>query len=238
MLAHKCRQAGLTVVPGTGSLETVFADRIQGNVIVNCAGITKQRKVPRSTYIGANSFGPHKLAEAADERGVRLIHVSTDCVFNSGGPNYEHNTPDGADIYALSKLAGEVTYGAHLTVRTSFVGFGPRGLIHDLQTRPSVEVSNNLHWSGHTVDTVAELLIALIGRPQIAGLLHIPGTFQTRYTLARDLKARWGFSAELDRNDDFHADRRLASGKWAYYGLPTPPLFITQLETMERLPYA
>ena len=206
------------------------------DVVINCAGIVKQRIAdqPTESILQVNTVGPHHLAHIASTCKIRLIHVSTDCVFDQpGGPYDEMSIPDASDLYALSKRGGEVNTPPHLTIRTSFVGFGRVGLIHDLQRSLRVKVSNRLMWSGHTVDTIAQLLVLLAERRDISGLLHVPGTFQTRYTLARDLKARWDFPAILDRDDSYVADRRLISGNWTRWGLPGLPTFIEQLEVMK-----
>lgn len=224
--------AGHTVLEGVGILEKVGTRQILAETIINCAGMTKQRELPAYLVVSANSVGPHRLARIADLMGARVIHMSTDCVFEWGGPHDETTIPDAADMYALAKRAGELLTGPHLTVRSSFVGFGSRGLLHDLTTRDRVTVSQNLLWSGHTVDVVALTLVWMAEHPHVTGLLHMPGTFQSRYTLARDLKARWDCKAVLERDDSFVADRRLTSGKWAYLGCPTLPPFEEQLETM------
>jgi len=232
MVIREALASGHSIHTGMGRIEAVTAEKIEGDVVINCAGIVKQRKTRISRLMLANAVGPHKLAEEADTRGLRIIHISTDCVFAGGGPHYEFDAPDAQDAYALSKHAGEVTYGPHVTLRTSFVGFGAHGLIHDLQTLKRVSVSQNLLWTGHTVDTVAKAIIWIVERPQVTGLIHMPGTEQNRYTLARDLKAKWNFPAKLDKDDGFAADRRLASGKWDFMGLPSIPSFEEQLDTM------
>lgn len=225
--------AGHAVLIDSERLENVWEHNILAPVVINCAGRIKQANAPRSVFMLDNAVGPHLLAEACNGVGSRLIHVSTDCVFQGGGPHDEDGIPDANDVYARSKLAGEVVYGPHLTLRTSFVGFGTKGLLNDLLTKKSVTVSRNLLWSGHTVDVVANLLILIAEKPQIVGLLHTPGTFQNRYGLARDLKSRWDLPAKLEREDDYVADRRLISYKWHYYDLPSLPSFEIQLTAMK-----
>lgn len=227
--------AGHTVLPYEGGLEFITAGRLEPNaIVINCAGVTKQRggQFLNSSFVQANALGPHRLQEAAAIMGTRVIHVSTDCVFQGKGPHDEDDVPDATDIYARSKLLGEIISNGNVTLRTSFVGFGARGLIHDMQTKEAISVSRNLLWTGHTVDTVAQTLIWIAEHPHIVGLVHMPGEEQNRYTLARDLKARWKLPARLDRDDGFVADRRLISGKWSYFGMPTILKFEHQLDTM------
>lgn len=221
-------------VTTTMDITKTHAGDIVAPVVINCAGLVKQRQYPASAFMLTNAVGPHKLAEACDTAGARLIHVSTDCVFGDPGPHSELDAPDTwSDIYARSKWAGEV--GApHLTVRTSFVGFGSRGLIADLQSGLPVRASNRLLWSGHTVDTVADVLVTLAERPDVTGLLHIPGEHQTRYDLCMTLATFLMCGAIVIRDDDFVADRRLISVMWDAWGLPELPSFAAQLEMMRR----
>jgi dTDP-4-dehydrorhamnose reductase len=202
---------------------------VLGQVVINCAGIVKQRVALDSEFVMVNGFGPQRLAEACDGIGSRLIQVSTDCVFAGPGPHSESDTPDAQGIYAVSKLAGEVTRAPHLTIRTSFVGFGKRGLIHDLSQPGQVLAGNKLMWSGHTVPTIARLLVELASRPDITGLLHVPGEFQSRFELAARLKDQLGLQAEIRPADDMRIDRRLKSERWNGLGLSELPLFRQQM---------
>src|SRR3990172_7762247 len=52
------------------------------DVIINCAGVVKGMDLPISSYINVNSLGPHLLAERCSVEGIRLINISTDCVFS------------------------------------------------------------------------------------------------------------------------------------------------------------
>jgi dTDP-4-dehydrorhamnose reductase len=74
-----------------------------------------------------NALGPHHLAQACREAGARLVHVSTDYVFDGSGhrPWREDDRPAPLGVYGASKLAGEHLVAAagpeHLIVRTSGV---------------------------------------------------------------------------------------------------------------------
>ncbi len=58
-------------------------------VVINCAGLVKQREAPDSEFMRVNAYGPHRLAEVCDRASARLIHISTDCVFRGPGPHGE-----------------------------------------------------------------------------------------------------------------------------------------------------
>lgn len=74
-----------------------------------------------------NAAGPAYLARAARACGARLVHVSTDYVFDGTAtrPYVEDDAPHPLSLYGVSKLAGEqavaASGGEHLVVRTSAV---------------------------------------------------------------------------------------------------------------------
>jgi len=83
------------------------------DVIINCAAYTNVdgcEKNEDAAY-SANAIGPKNLAIASREFGAKLIHVSTDYVFDGKGalgrPYEEDDTPNPISAYGRTKLAGE-----------------------------------------------------------------------------------------------------------------------------------
>lgn len=197
----------------------------EGDVVVNCAGLVKQLHSADADFVLVNGYAPHRIAKVC----ARLIHVSTDCVFYQAGVHSEQTIPQPKGIYAVSKLAGEVGE-PHLTVRTSFIGHGAHGLVHDLMTQTEVKASDRLLWSGHTARTVARVLVGLAER-DVCGLIHIPGEFQSRWTLVNRLATKLDTTARIIRDDAFVADRRLVSMRWSDLGYELPA-FEEELEDL------
>ncbi len=76
-------------------------EEVKPNAIVNCIGIVKQRDEASQAIpsIHVNALFPHQLAELCADRGVRVIQVSTDCVFSGARGNYsEIDGPDPVDL--------------------------------------------------------------------------------------------------------------------------------------------
>ena len=105
---------------------------LKPDVVVNCAGLTKHRAEANDPIqnIELNSILPHRLAGLCKLAGARLVHVSTDCVFQGDKGGYvESDSPDARDFYGRSKSMGEIICSPHvITLRTSTIG-------HELKTR-------------------------------------------------------------------------------------------------------
>lgn len=229
------QRAGVAVHASAGDL---LSCPIQGDVVINCAGIVKQRtELPDSYFLMVNGYGPQRLAEACDVQGARLIQVSSDCVFAGPGPHSESDAPNGRGIYAVSKLAGEVTRAPHLTIRTSFVGIGRRGLIADLmaQRGQAVSASINALWTGHTAPTIARLLVQLaVERPDVTGLLHVPGQEMSRPQLIQCINEAFELGLTVDWTHEPGEDRRLWGLRWLQeFGLRLLPPFAEQLQELK-----
>jgi len=88
-----------------------YVDEYRPDIIINCAAMTavdlcesEQEKAYR-----INALGPKYLAQAADRCGAKLVHISTDYVFDgkSDRPYTEEDMPNPINVYGKTKLAGE-----------------------------------------------------------------------------------------------------------------------------------
>jgi len=81
------------------------------DVIINCAAFTNVDgcEVKEDAAFKANAIGPRNLAIAAKEIGAKLVHISTDYVFEGNGtrPYLETDEPHPISAYGRTKLAGE-----------------------------------------------------------------------------------------------------------------------------------
>ncbi|MCH3965035.1 MAG: dTDP-4-dehydrorhamnose reductase [Clostridium sp.] len=81
------------------------------DVIINCAAYTNVDGCEENfdSAFKVNSIGPRNLARSASITGARLIHVSTDYVFDGKGsvPFREYDVPKPMSVYGRTKLLGE-----------------------------------------------------------------------------------------------------------------------------------
>lgn len=88
-----------------------LAREVQPYAIINCAAHTAvdacEKEYDRAFRI--NAIGPRNLAIAARETGAKLVHISTDYVFDGKGtrPYVETDPTDPQSAYGSTKLAGE-----------------------------------------------------------------------------------------------------------------------------------
>jgi dTDP-4-dehydrorhamnose reductase len=105
------------------------------DIIVNCAAFTNVDKceTEREAAFNVNALGPKYIAAAAKECGARVIHISTDFVFDGNGnrPYIEEDQTNPLSEYGRTKLEGERNIQNHcnsyLIVRTSWL-FGHNGI--------------------------------------------------------------------------------------------------------------
>lgn len=111
------------ITNSVGEIERIIK-RVKPDVVINCIGIlNKVADEHKALAILINSYLPHYLDEISVENNFKLIHVSTDCVFDGKTGNYdEMSIPNETSMYGRTKALGEVINDRSVTLRTSIVG--------------------------------------------------------------------------------------------------------------------
>ena len=107
---------------------------IEPDVVVNCAAWTDVdgAEADEAGAMLVNDTGAAQLASACERHGARIVHVSSDYVFDGakGRPYVESDMPEAISAYGRSKQAGETSVAVsnprHLIVRSSWL-YGARG---------------------------------------------------------------------------------------------------------------
>ncbi len=149
------------------------------DVVVNCIGVLNKRvDASLADGIYLNSAWPHLLAEKLAGRKTKLIHISSDCVFEGTRGQYtETDRPDAVSYYGRSKALGEVLDCDNLTLRTSIVGpelkADGTGLFHwFMKQTGSLSGYKRVIWSGVTTLQLAKSIEEDISK-QKTGLYHL-----------------------------------------------------------------
>ena len=205
-------------------------------------------KEPQAAFL-VNALGVRNIALACRQVDARLVHFSTDYVFDgmSGRPYTEEDPTHPLGAYAVSKLTGELYAQAYLEqsliIRTSGV-FGPGGL--DTARGNFVELMLRLAASGQPIRVVEDHVASPTYAPLLAartadlveknqhGLFHIGGgTPISWFDYAKTIFGIAGLTPELRSTNEREyrtAARRpkysaLSNSKAEKIGLaPMPPL--------------
>ncbi|MGA8513888.1 MAG: dTDP-4-dehydrorhamnose reductase [Burkholderiaceae bacterium] len=195
---------------------TVLA--IRPDIIVNASAYTAVDKAEsdRANAYTINAETPGLMAQAAHKIGARLVHYSTDYVFDGSGSTAwrETDTPAPLSVYGASKLAGEHAIAAsgarHLIFRTSWV-YAARGnnfaktMLRLARERESLSVINDQIGAPTGADLLADITAQALTRwadhPALGGLYHLAAAGETSwYGYAQHVFAlarRQGMTLEL-----------------------------------------
>lgn len=212
-------------------LKEIISD-IVPNFVINCVGVIKQD--PRINnpikVIAINSLLPHQLSFLCDKNNARLIHISTDCVFSGIKGNYcELDFCDGDDLYARSKLLGEISTSTNvITFRTSIIGhelFSNSGLLEwFLSQQESVKGFSKAIFSGLTTLEVAKVISGFVlSNPDLNGLYHLSTQPIDKYSLLKMIAVIYDKKILIDKDDQLVINRSLDSSKFRIETGWTPP---------------
>ena len=85
-------------------------EQTRPELVINCIGLIKQRHEANDPLLAfpINATLPHRLDSLCLHFGARLVHFSTDCVFDGKkGPYSEDDEPNPISYYGLSKWESE-----------------------------------------------------------------------------------------------------------------------------------
>jgi len=192
------------------------------DVIINCIGIIKQLDISNDPLIviPINSLFPHRLANICAVCNSRLIHISTDCVFNGKKGNYSEDDPsDADDLYGKTKFLGEIQYDHCVTIRTSIIG-------HELNTRfglvewflsqkSKVKGYDKAFFTGFPTIELANIIHKfVIPNQTIHGLYNVSSNKISKYELLKLIADRYSKQIEIEKDDSIVIDRSLNSSRF------------------------
>jgi dTDP-4-dehydrorhamnose reductase len=178
-------------------------DRLAPELIINPAAYTAvdQAEDELDVAMAINATAPGAIARWAADRGVPLIHFSTDYVFSGAGerPWREDDEPAPLSAYGASKLAGDrairAAGGCHLILRTSWV-YAARGknflrtIARLARERRELRIVADQIGAPTSADLLAEAVSAIVGggidqlRQRCAeadGLVHLAASGETSW---------------------------------------------------------
>ena len=185
-------------------------ERLRPTVVINCAAWTDVDGCSRdpAAAFAANAEGAGHVARAAAAYGCRIVHLSTDFVFDgaAGRAYVETDSPAPLQEYGRTKWEGEkqVAAGAadHLIVRTAWVyGPSPATFVEKIRRRAeaggSLSVVSDQRGSPTFVEDLAEAILRLLGTAH-RGIVHVANAGQcSRFELAAAILEELGLSKSV-----------------------------------------
>ena len=154
---------------------------VKPQFLINAIGVlNNDAETNPDKAIFVNSYFPHFLARICKSHLIKLIHISTDCVFSGKKGSYiETDKKDGVGFYAQTKSIGEVFYDHTLTIRTSIIGpeINNNGIgLFDwvFKNEGSITGYSNAYWSGVTTLELAKAIFYVISNNiDYTNLIHL-----------------------------------------------------------------
>lgn len=210
-------EADLTI---PGQIERVL-EQIQPDVVVHCAALTELDRCelhPEEAY-QTNTMMTGMLARAVARSGARLLHISTDAVFDGSRGGYtEEDAPNPINVYGRTKLEAERLVSEAcpdaLIARVNFYGWswqGSRSLAEFFFNNFSAGIPffgyNDVLFAPLLVNDMVEIFLRMLER-QLSGIYHVVSSeFQSKYEFARLLAREFGFDENLVTPASFHTGR-------------------------------
>ena len=165
------------------------ADVRDANAVAAALDAAQPEAVIHTAYVqdgpearSINVDGSAILARAARERGLRLVHISSDVIFSGqlGRPIREDDLPDPVTEYGATKADAEAAVrAAHpeaVLVRTSLIYGGAEPSRHEqLALDVSVTFFDDEIRCPIAAPDLAAAVLELAARPEISGPLHVAG---------------------------------------------------------------
>jgi len=150
-------------------------NRIQSDIVINCAAYTAVDKA-ESDQVTADAIN-HKaiatLATLCHDSGAKLVHISTDYVFDGTSPvaYKEDDKPNPKSVYGVTKLAGEIACSKNcpesIIIRTAWVysEFGNnfvKTMLRLMSERDTLSVVNDQIGSPTYAADLAQVILTIL----------------------------------------------------------------------------
>ncbi len=187
-------------------------DDVKPSIVINCAANTEidfLEKNPQVAY-SINGDGARNLAVAAEKSKARLVHISTDGVFDGMCGNYtEVDKPNPVNVYARSKIIGEVQVAEncsnHAIIRTNFYGYHPQSkflfnsILSKLRKKEQITGFDDVVFTPLEVSNLSRL-ISDVAFSNYVGILNLSSNESiSKYQFCCHIAEAFGFDLNLVR---------------------------------------
>lgn len=180
------------------------------DVVINCAALTNVDRCEKEREYAykVNGLAVRYMAMKCKEIGAKLVHVSTDYVFDGIDGNYLENAPPNpVNYYGLSKLAGEqfaFSVRENLVIRTSGV-FGysnnfPLFVYKKLKSGETVSAIKGFYSPIHARELA--LAVKRLIELKEEGIVNVAGERVSRMEFALNIAEYFSLDENLVRESD------------------------------------
>jgi len=214
--------------------------------LVNCIGWIPQKssgdeKEDKRLAGLLNTSLPAQISKAKAQLRFNWIQIATDCVFKGDRGNYsESDTRDAADLYGLSKIAGEELSRGAIQIRCSIVGRDTRtssgiySWFKSAASKGSVQGYVNQHWNGVSTTAFARMSIGALRRDWTTPVSQhwLPRDAVSKFELlelfAKSLELKPSAVAPVQANDSVNRilvtqDQKASEALWRLAGYSKVP---------------
>lgn len=179
--------------------------------IINCAALANLDACEASPELAErlNAELPGELARAARETGAKLVHFSTDAVFDGQRGNYsEEDAPAPINTYSRTKLAGEAAVltenPSAIVARVNFYGFslfGQRSLaeffVYNLLAKKQMMGFTDVFFCPLHAAQLSQTLLKMVAM-NLSGLYHVvSGQALSKFDFGRRIARQFGLDESL-----------------------------------------
>ena len=177
---------GFLLAPG--AVDSIL-DAVRPDWLIHCAALADLEACEDDPSLARrlNADLPGQIASACVQRGISLVHISTDAVFDGqkDGAYTENDAPKPLGVYAQTKLDGEravldVNPGA-IVARVNFYGWSPTGkrslaefFFHNLTNNKSMSGFTDVVFCPMLVNHLTQILLTMLQKG-LSGLYHVVG---------------------------------------------------------------
>jgi dTDP-4-dehydrorhamnose reductase len=185
-------------LPGVETLQADLTDpsatrdlvqRFRPTWIIHTAAMADVDSCEESPEVArlCNEGMTRNIVESAGAVGARIVHISTDAVFNGAKGGYsEEDHTDPINVYAATKLAAENIVhedgGDHLIVRTAIYGWNMQDklslaewILQRLETGAPMPGFKDVFFSPILVNDLSDFILQMMSR-EMKGLYHVSGS--------------------------------------------------------------
>jgi dTDP-4-dehydrorhamnose reductase len=193
-------------------VEHHLLDTIQPDAVIHTAALANLEaceEQPETARL-LNAELPGELADACAKRGIQMMHISTDAVFDGArdGVYTEEDTPNPQGVYACTKLEGERNVLSAspeaAVVRVNFFGWSlsgtrslPEFFINNLSAGKQAQGFTDVFFCPMFVGDLGGILLKMLAKP-LNGIYHVVGSESlSKYDFGVAIARRFGLDESL-----------------------------------------